>query len=166
MSQGIFSAARDAFKQGQLPLAIELFEQFCAESAEPGSLIYQQAQMALVRAYLQNGDVDKAQRLNHPLLTSEHPEVQTWAEKQLTYFRRFVDKSQDQALSQNLAAPQVMKDPHLIDKGSLAVEQPRPDQKGDPSSTPEVDQPEQPPVNDRAQPGSRVPLPSHFLHQC
>ena len=163
MSQGIFSAARDAFKQGQLPLAIQLFEQFCAESADPGSLSYQQAQMALVRAYLQSRDVDKAKRLNLPLLTSEHPEVQTWAEKQLTYFQRFAPaQSQDESLSPNVAVPQVTEDPNQLEEGSLASEQSIPDQL-DPSSSPETDQAEEPPVTDRAQPGSRVPLASSIL---
>ncbi len=166
MSQGTFVAARDAFKQGQLPLAIRLFEQFCTESKDTGSLSYQQAQMALVRAYLQTGATAKARRVNQFLLNSTHLEVQTWAQKQLTRFQQRVD-ALDEDLEEldpeqgspsiaaptvqvpSLSPPQSQPDP-LRSKACSPQEQPQP-----PNSSPQA--------TDRAQPGSKVPLASGVI---
>lgn len=152
MSEGTFYAARDAFKQGQIPLAIRLFEQFCTETNDTGSLTYQQAQMALVRAYLQTGSTAKARRINQLLLSSRHLEVQTWAQKQLIRFQERVD-----ALAEDLEE----LDP---EQGSPSTATPTVQGPPLPQPQPRQSQPDparpnsSPQATDRAQPGSKVPL--------
>ncbi len=166
MSQGTFVAARDALKQGQIPLAIRLFEQFCAETNDTGSLSYQQAQMALVRAYLQTGATAKARRINQLLLSSRHQEVQTWAQKQLIRFQELVDALEEdleeldpEPGSLSIAAPTVQV-PALSPPQPL---NPSPQPQPDPAK--EYPQPanSSPDATDRAQPGSKVPLASGVI---
>lgn len=87
MSQEMLEAAIDAVRGGQVQKGIRGLQQVTAQVRPPDKLYYT-ANIWLVRAYKENGQLPQAIRLCRQLATSSHPRVQTWAQQALPVLRQ------------------------------------------------------------------------------
>ncbi len=98
--------ALQALRERQYAEAVILLEEFCQGEARPQSQAYLQAQMALVKAYQQNGQLEQAIALCQTLTQNQNLQVQTWAQQALPQLRRSAaKKSQSSASSTQQSTP-------------------------------------------------------------
>ncbi|HEY9617591.1 MAG TPA: zinc metalloprotease HtpX, partial [Microcoleaceae cyanobacterium] len=76
----LLQAGIEAIQQKRFSEAIQRLEAFCRQT-DPNSKDYFQAQMWLVRAYQEHGQVSQAIALCHQMMTSAIPQVREWAER-------------------------------------------------------------------------------------
>ncbi|MEM7064018.1 MAG: hypothetical protein AAF572_12750 [Cyanobacteria bacterium P01_B01_bin.77] len=87
MSQEMLEAAVSAVRIGQFEEGINVLEYIASEVRPPDKLYYS-ANIWLVRAYKENGQLPAAIRLCRQLATSSHPKVQVWARQALPILRQ------------------------------------------------------------------------------
>lgn len=87
MSQEILEAAINAVRVGQFEDGISALEYIVSELRPPNKLYYS-ANIWLVRAYKESGQLPAAIRLCRQLATSSHPKVQVWAQQALPVLRQ------------------------------------------------------------------------------
>lgn len=87
MSQEMLEAAIDAVRIGQFQEGISVLEHV-ASQVRPPNKIYYSANIWLVRAYKESGQLPAAIKLCRQLATSSHPRVQVWAQQALPVLRQ------------------------------------------------------------------------------
>ncbi|EKV02531.1 hypothetical protein Lepto7375DRAFT_4768 [Leptolyngbya sp. PCC 7375] len=87
MSQEILEAAIDAVRVGQFQAGISGLRHVASQVRPPDKLYYS-ANIWLVRAYKESGQLPQAIRLCRQLATSSHPRVQVWAQQALPVLRQ------------------------------------------------------------------------------
>lgn len=87
MSQEILESAIDAVRGGQFQEGI-IGLQRVASQVRPPDKLYYSANIWLVRAYKESGQLPAAIRLCRQLATSSHPRVQIWAQQALPVLRQ------------------------------------------------------------------------------
>ncbi|MBE9065341.1 hypothetical protein IQ260_01600 [Leptolyngbya cf. ectocarpi LEGE 11479] len=87
MSQEMLEAAVSAVRIGQFEEGIHVLECIASEVRPPDKLYYS-ANIWLVRAYKESGQLPAAIRLCRQLATSSHPKVQVWAQQALPILRQ------------------------------------------------------------------------------
>jgi Zn-dependent protease with chaperone function len=103
-SSELLQAGLEALKQQRYAEAVHLLESFCRNVENSQSKEYAQAQMSLVKAYQQNGQLTQAIALCQQLTSHENLQVQTWGQQALSSLR----SAQDKALA---ADPEITADP-------------------------------------------------------
>lgn len=87
MSQEMLEAAVSAVRVGQFEEGITVLKGIASEVRPPDKLYYS-ANIWLVRAYKESGQLPAAIRLCRQLATSSHPKVQVWAQQALPILRQ------------------------------------------------------------------------------
>lgn len=87
MSQEMLEAAVSAVRIGHLEEGIRVLEGIASEVRPPDKLYYS-ANIWLVRAYKESGQLPAAIRLCRQLATSSHPKVKVWAQQALPILRQ------------------------------------------------------------------------------
>ncbi len=87
MSQEILEAAIDAVRGGQFQEGISGLQRVASQVRPPNKMYYS-ANIWLVRAYKESGQLPAAIRLCRQLATSSHPKVQVWAQQALPVLRQ------------------------------------------------------------------------------
>ncbi|MBT9313329.1 hypothetical protein [Leptothoe kymatousa] len=87
MSQEMLEAAIQAVRVGQFHEGINSLE-YIASQVRPPNKLYYSANIWLVRAYKESGQLSAAIRLCRQLATSSHPKVQVWAQQALPVLRQ------------------------------------------------------------------------------
>ena len=87
MSQEMLEAAIDAVRIGQFQEGI-IGLKCVASQVRPPDKLYYSANIWLVRAYKESGQLPAAIRLCRQLATSSHPRVQVWAQQALPILRQ------------------------------------------------------------------------------
>ncbi|MEM1255677.1 MAG: hypothetical protein AAGI69_24835 [Cyanobacteria bacterium P01_H01_bin.21] len=87
MSQEMLEAAIDAVRIGQFQEGISGLK-YVASQVRPPDKLYYSANIWLVRAYKESGQLPAAIRLCRQLATSSHPKVQVWAQQALPVLRQ------------------------------------------------------------------------------
>lgn len=87
MSQEMLEAAIDAVRIGQFQEGI-IGLKYVASQVRPPDKLYYSANIWLVRAYKESGQLPAAIRLCRQLATSSHPRVQVWAQQALPVLRQ------------------------------------------------------------------------------
>lgn len=87
MSQEMLEAAIDAVRDGQFQAGINGLQRVASQVRPPDKLYYS-ANIWLVRAYKESGQLPAAIRLCRQLATSSHPKVQVWAQQALPVLRQ------------------------------------------------------------------------------
>ena len=81
---GLLESGLEALKQRRYSEAVQSLESFCREQAGSRSKEYFQAQMWLVKAYMQNDQAQKAVALCRHLMSPDNPpQIQSWARETL-----------------------------------------------------------------------------------
>ncbi len=92
MSQEMLETAIDAVRDGQFQEGITGLKRVASQVRPPDKLYYS-ANIWLVRAYKESGQLPAAIRLCRQLATSSHPRVQIWAQQALPVLRQPVNVS-------------------------------------------------------------------------
>lgn len=79
----LLEAGREAFQKERYTEAIQLIQEFCQRCTNPQMKDYILAQMLLVKAYQQTGQLEAAISLCQKLITQRNSQVSTWAEQTL-----------------------------------------------------------------------------------
>lgn len=79
----LLQAGVNALKQKRYAEAVQALEAFCHSQATARSKDFFQAQMYLVKAYQDQGQIDQAIALCRQMTQAEHPQVCAWAERVL-----------------------------------------------------------------------------------
>ncbi|UBF29219.1 M48 family metalloprotease [Kovacikia minuta CCNUW1] len=79
----LFQAGVEAVKRKQYSKAVQALEAFCSSQAQTRSKEFFQAQMYLVRAYQENGQIPQATALCREMAASEYGQVREWAQRLL-----------------------------------------------------------------------------------
>lgn len=87
MSQEMLETAIRAVRVGQCQEAIAALESIAAQVRPPDKLYYS-ANIWLVRAYKEGGQLPAAIKLCRQLATSSHPKVRGWAQQALPVLRQ------------------------------------------------------------------------------
>ena len=87
MSQEMLEAAIHAVRVGQFHEGIDGLE-YIASQVRPPDKLYYSANIWLVRAYKESGQLPAAIKLCRQLATSSHPKVQVWAQQALPVLRQ------------------------------------------------------------------------------
>ena len=87
MSQEMLEAAIHAVRIGQFNEGISALKCVASEVRPPDKLYYS-ANIWLVRAYKESGQIPAAIKLCRQLATSSHPKVQAWAQQALPVLRQ------------------------------------------------------------------------------
>ncbi|MBX2864988.1 MAG: hypothetical protein KTR27_15660 [Leptolyngbyaceae cyanobacterium MAG.088] len=87
MSQERLEAAIDAVRVGQFNEGIVELK-YVASQVRPPDKLYYSANIWLVRAYKESGQLPQAIKLCRQLATSSHPKVQVWAQQALPVLRQ------------------------------------------------------------------------------
>ena len=90
MSQEMLESAIDAVRIGQFHEGISGLK-CVASKVRPPDKLYYSANVWLVRAYKESGQLPAAIKLCRQLATSSHPKVQTWAQQVLPVLRQPTD---------------------------------------------------------------------------
>ena len=85
-------AALQALKQQRYADAVKLLEDFCQGNSQPQAPDYLQAQMTLVKAYQQNGQLELAIALCSELTQHQNLHIQDWAQQALPHLKRSAAK--------------------------------------------------------------------------
>jgi Zn-dependent protease with chaperone function/tetratricopeptide (TPR) repeat protein len=80
---GLLQAGVDALKQRRYPEAVQAFETVCQSQSNYRSKEFFQAQMYLVRAYQESGQISQAIALCQQMAACEHTQVREWAQRTL-----------------------------------------------------------------------------------
>lgn len=87
MSQEMLETAIHAVRIGQFHEGISELE-YIASQVRPPDKLYYSANIWLVRAYKESGQLPAAIRLCRQLATSSHPKVRAWAQQALPVLRQ------------------------------------------------------------------------------
>jgi Zn-dependent protease with chaperone function len=77
----LLQAGVNALKHKRYAEAVQALEAFCHSQATARSKDFFQAQMYLVKAYQDQGQIDQAIALCRQMIQAEHPQVRAWAER-------------------------------------------------------------------------------------